>query len=93
MGDADCYTEAFNQAVGIVDENSLSCFNHPANVSRLRRDSLEELYGHINGLIIPTCISLEPSDISEFDFFVKKINSSIRLFADWQGPMEDRRRS
>lgn len=66
MGDADCYVEALTQAAGIVDGNNLSCFNHPKNVARVRRDTLGEIYGHIEGLIIPKCTSHIATDVSEF---------------------------
>lgn len=66
MGDADCYSEALAQAINIVDDGGFTCFNHPLSVSKLRRDKLREIYGHIRGLHIPRCLKLSTDDISYF---------------------------
>jgi len=71
MGDSDCYIEALTQAAGIVDGNNLSCFNHPKDVARLRRDTLGEIYGHIEGLIIPKCTSHTSTDFLDFHKIVR----------------------
>ena len=74
MGDADCYIEALTQATGIVEGNNLSCFNHPRHVARLRRDTLGEIYGHIEGLIIPKCINLIATNVLNFHIILIENN-------------------
>jgi hypothetical protein len=77
ISDADLCSRALDDAIRLVEENSIPCLNHPKLVKQMTRDGVYNYFNHIDGLLIPKTLRVAPHSMREVQELIE--TGKIRL--------------
>lgn len=85
IGDPDFYHLAIIEAMRVVNQFNVPCFNHPSAIRRMTRDQIPTIVGDITGIIAPRTIKFRPIFPHDFVETAKSNNLRYPIIARLSG--------